>query len=526
MNYRLVFFSLVLFAICQTYSQTTIPADIVSLSELTYDKSPIIKRNTLTITNAEGNLQIQKSTFDYQLSSDVSLSRNSLNLFEADPRNEFIDNELNSRSTGASIGLFKTFRSSLSANLSVNYTMANDNFPFNSFSQNVGTYIQDHAISSTFSLTQPLLRGRGKSIATALEEASALNLQSTNNNVDFANSFEVLQTGIAYWQYVAAFKSLKIFEENEARVRRVLEITQELVKADKKPAGDLAQIQADLANQERQTNVAQRVLYGARLNLGRVIGLSEESSKNIGDPLNEFPTILESGYIKGVDINTLIDLARTNRDDLKAVEKSQQSIELQLNVADNNLKPQLDLTGFVNYGGMTMGNGLDRALASFSQTEGRNLGFGLRMSFTFPINNNLAKGSYLQNEAALMDQDIANKNLQRNISLNVSIAQNNLDNSVLILEKAKESLDFYQQVYENERVKFQNGLTTLLNLILFQERLTFAQLDYLQAHQQFASAIVNLRYETGTLLVVNADDTTKSITAIDRTLFYTIPNNN
>ena len=517
----LILFGFMLTGTYGIYAQETIPVDIVKLSEITLAKNPIIKRNLLSINNAEGSLQIQKSVFDYQLVSGLSLRRNALNLFELDPRNEFISNKLNSKNTGASIGLQKTFRSSLRASLSADYAMANDNFPFNRFSQNVGSYIEDHSLSSTLSLTQPLLRGRGKQFATAQEKASLLNLESTNETAQFANSFEIFQTVATYWQYVAAYKNFEIFKENEARVRNVLEITQKLVKADKRPAGDLAQIQADLANQERQTKVAEQALYSAKLNLGRSIGLTEVESKELGTPLDEFPTISESGYIKELDEAKFLEIAQNKRKDILASKNTQEALELQFRLAENNKKPQLDLTGFVNYGGMNMGNGLDRALATFSRNEGSNLGYGLSLNLSFPINNNLAKGSYKQNEVILKDQQITYENLKRNIDINVSIALNNLSNSVEILEKAIESLNFYQEVYNNEQVKFKNGLTILLNLIQFQERLTFAELDYLQAHQQFASAIINLRYETGTLLV---NQNNKEDSGINKALFYTIPN--
>ncbi|MEO0581446.1 MAG: TolC family protein, partial [Bacteroidota bacterium] len=69
-----------------------------------------------------------------------------------------------------------------------------------------------------------------------------------------------------------------------------------------------------------------------------------------------------------------------------------------------------------------------------------------------------------------------------------------------------------------EQIKFQNGLTTLLNLILFQERLTFSQLDYLNAQQEFALAIVNLRNETGTLIKVGDESSWT-----DLQTFYTLP---
>jgi len=525
MKDRIVLFPLVFFVVSSVFSQAKIAADIVNLSELTYYKSPIIERNDLTLDNAEGELQIQKSTFDYLLTSGISIGRNSLNLFNLDPRNEFLDGVVNSRSTTASLSLRKTFRTSTVANLSVDYTKTNDNFPINSFNENVGPNIDDHIVASTFSLTQPLLRGRGRSIVTIFEEVASLNLESASKNFVFANSFELLQTALSYWEYLTAYRSLNIFKENEARVKRVLDITQKLVDADKKPSGDLAQIQADLANQERQTSVANQLLYRARLNLGRAIGLSEDDSKKIGIPISEFPTILETGYKTEINLSALQEIAQNNREDINAARKTEQAAELQIKSAANNLQPILDLSGFVNYGGMNMGNGFSSAISAFSRNEGRDLGFGLRLDFTFPLNNNLAKGTYLQNEVLLKDQQIINENLERNININVSLALNNLNNSVSVLEKAKESLNFSQEVYDNEQIKFRNGLTTLLNLILFQERLTFAQLEYLEAHQQFASAIINLRYETGTLLESH-DMVNNELIKIRKELFYTIPTHN
>ena len=78
-------------------------------------------------------------------------------------------------------------------------------------------------------------------------------------------------------------------------------------------------------------------------------------------------------------------------------------------------------------------------------------------------------------------------------------------------------MDYYKEVYDNEQIRFQSGLTTLLNVIIFQERLTFAELDYLRAQFQQASAIAELRFRTGinTLLEGRSDTITD--------LFYTLP---
>lgn len=519
MKLNAIYFILMSFFTISIYGQSGVQCELSTLSKLTLDKSPSIKSGALNIDNAKANLQVQSSAFDYQLNSEVSLSNNKVYLFNADSRNEIIDDQIKTNNTDISIALQRKLRSGLSASLGVNYSQLSDNFPINRFNENVGPDISNHTVSTTLSLTQPLLKGRGKRITTALEKGSALNIESAQNNFEITGAYELLQMGIAYWQYLTSYKSLEIYRLNEKRVRNVLQITQELVKADKKPAGDVVQIRADLADKERQTKVAEQNLYNSKLNLGRVVGLSESESQEIGIPLNEFPEVSKSGFNEGLDITLMNQLAKKNRSDLKGFEKSNEAVELQLSLAKNNLKAQLDLTGFMNYGGMNMGNGIQNAFSGFGNREGRNYTIGLALNFTFPLNNNFAKGSFLQSKTTLNVQLISYNNLQRNIDLNINISLNNLKNSVLILNKAKESLGFYQSVFNNEQVKFQNGLTTLLNLILFQERLTFAELEYTIAQQQFAVAIINIRYETGTLILMEEN----KVKAPSNQVYYEIP---
>lgn len=499
--------------------QSKIKCDLLEITYRTFEKNPILKRSAYTIQDAEANLQIQKSVFDVNSYSGLTFKNSRYNLFEADPRTQFIDKVLKTNGADFSVGVRKKLRSGQTTDINLNYGFNNSNLPFDSFNQNVGAYWGNHLSTINFSLTQPLLRGKGRNIATILERTSLLYIENSIRNNEFSNSYEILQLGFAYWNYYTAFKNVEIYKQNESRVRNVLEITKELIKADKKPAGDLVQIQADLANQEKLTISAEQYLYEARINLGRVIGLSNDESLLLDMPINDFPTIAKSEYRNDLDKNAFIKLAKEKRSDVKAVRKISEALEIQHKLVENTTKPQLDLTGFVSYGSASTGNGIGETFSSFTNNQGRNTGAGAKLTFTFPINNNLAKGNLAKNNIAVNDQRVANENLQRNIELNISNSLNNLNNSVLILEKAKEALNNYTQAFNNERVKFQTGLTTILSLILFQERLTSSELQYLQAQQQFANAIVNLRHETGTLLFQDNRGFT-----VDQKVFYSIPN--
>ena len=474
-----------------------IQCNLTTLYNITVAKSPTIQRQNVQHKLAEVDKKAAASLFDYQIFSELSVNRSSQNLFDLDPRKDLIGKQINTNSLTFSGGFQRTFRSGLSANAGLNYSRLADNFPFNSFNENIGANISDNSTNISVSISQPLLRGRGRDITTANEKVASMGIESQKFNNTFTSSGEVFNMVIGYWQYLGASDALEIYRSNEARVGKVLEITNELVKADKRPKVDLLQIQADLKSQERQTIQAEQRLYAARQNLGRTIGLSTIESDLLGVPRNEFPKI--ENISSGLNLQSFLDLAHKNRTDLKSIKKSLEILSVFVDVAGNNMKPQLDVSATLSYGGLDAGNGIHRFASALVQNEGRSYQIGVGISYLFPINNNNAEANLLSNQLRYTDQEIQLNNQIRNIEVNVSIAYNNLLNSIAAVEKSKHFLDYSKEVFANEQYKFQTGLTTLLNLILFQERLTFAQLDYIQNQQQFAIAISNLRYETGTI---------------------------
>lgn len=500
-------------------AQSSYDSNLIELSKTAIEKSPILKRNVYTISNSEADFQIQKSNFDYNLISNLSYQKNGYHLFESDPRNKYLDKILNSNNLDITAAINRRFRTGQIIEIGLQYLYNNNNIPFNNFSQTIPAYRGDYTSLLNFSITQPLLRGRGRSVNTLNEKASQLYIESAKQNNEFITSLEILKVGEAYWSYYTAFKTLNIYKQNEKRVEDVLFMTEELVKADKKPAGDLAQIRADLANQKKFTILAHQNYFTAKINLGRVIGISDSEAELLKDPIDEYPNIDSSGYTEIINKQKLFEIGLANRKDFVANEKVLEALKLYQKLAENNLKPQLDLTGFGFYGNSSQGNGKSFQLNSFFNNEGKYMGVGAKVTFSFPLNNNYAKGNLTKNNIALAEQVIQNENLKRNLELNINIAFNNLENSIRALEQSKLALNNYKEAYESEQLKFKTGLTTLLNVILFQERLTSSEIEYLRAQQNFASAIINLRHETGTLIEANRDGF-----IVKKENYYTIPN--
>lgn len=496
-----------------------ITCELSHISALSIEKNPQIQRYRYRIAQARANRQTATSAFDFQLVADANYNRDRLHLFNQDSRFSSTDGRVLTNNYSYSAGLQRTFRSGLSSRLSLEHARIANNYPFNDFGEERPAFLADNFSTVRASVSQPLLRGRGKKYATAFERSAQKLVRQTELDLIFGVTGELLDMTTAYWNYLGNFKRASIFKENEDRVRKVLEITQELVDADRKAKNDLIQIQADLKDKERQSLVANQLLYRSRQNLGRSIGLDEVESTFLSDPVNAFPTLAEANYYEEIDLESLLELAREKRTDLKALITAKESLQIDFERARNDIMPQLDLLGSLSYGGTDVGNGFGQVFTPLSRIPGRNVRFGLGLSFQFPVNNNAAKANFLRNKVLVSDQEVAIDNQIRNIELNISIVLNELHNNVRKLEKAEQALQFYQEVFSDEQIKFQNGLTTLLNLILFQERLTFSQLDYLQAQEDFANSIASLRFETGTLLPIE-DNASFSI---DREVFFVLP---
>lgn len=518
MKRNLLFMACLLGIVSVTQGQNTLPADLLSLSRFALDHNFDIRRSELSVENARADLTVEKGAFDFQFNSKLAYEHTGYSLFERDPRNEFLKGKLNTNGWDLTTALQKKFRTSQLFEVGVQYAFDNNNLPFNDFSDPLPRYRGNYIGTLNLSITQPLLRGRGKRITQIPETMAELFIEVTDKEAMHLNSAKLTETVNAYWGYYTAYRALEIYRQNEDRARRVLEMTQELVQADKKPFGDLAQIEADLANQEGMTYRAEQNLYARKMELGRTLGLSEAQSREIGDPEDDYPETGESLSVHKPSIHYFMDLAKENRTDLEAAEIHKTALEEGIYLARDQLRPQLDLGGFGFYGNASQGTGKVFKASSLTSTPGRYWGVGAQLTFSFNLNNRVAKGNLTKSKLAYDDQVLAREDLERNIDLNLKIAYSDFNQSLLILDRAQVALQKYEEAFENEQERFTAGLTTLLNLIIYQERWTNAQLGFIEAQEQYAQAILLLRHETGTLLSEGPNGV-----YLDKEKYYTIP---
>lgn len=445
------------------------------------------------VESSKGRLQTASGQFDVRLQSSVSHSRDNTPLLESTSLEE---TKIITDVTTYRFSVSNQLRSGAVISPGIEVSRTKDNFSNETAPARAG---------ATFSIQLPLLRGRGKEVVAANETAARRDLESSILDLHQATAQSILNTTLAYWNYVAAKKDLDILRESESRANILVKETQTLIEADEIPAADLTQLLANLAIKTASRIQAEQRLFEARQNLGIEMGLPFQDISALPLPSDEFPKINKEVLPESTAIQFFIDQALNRRADLLALKQRQKSLEVLTVAARNGLKPQLDLSVDIGYAGLEEGGGLGDFFRSFARnTAGLNV--SATLGYDWPVQNNSAQGLLVQQEAVLQQLTIQIHDLARRISSGVAVAIADLRNSSAELQKSQEAIRLFQITVDNEKQKLRLGTSTLIDVISFEDRLTDALRQNISEYLRYANALVHLRFETGTLLTIEQQE--------------------
>jgi outer membrane protein len=344
-------------------------------------------------------------------------------------------------------------------------------------------------------LSQPLLRGRGSEVTLAPVRSTRDEVAASTQDVRHLKAASVLSTAVAYWNYVAAVRRLDIFRQAETRARTFFDETQALIQAGARPAVDRKQVQANLASRLAQRMSGEQGVYEARQNLGLAIGIPYQQIDALPLPSDAFP----DAPAAMPPLDAMVALARQHRSDLESARRREASASTLLLVAEDNLRPKLDLLANVGYAGLDEGANLSRYLTSIGT---RATGPQVTVGFSWDVSptNNQALGRLARVRSQVSQSRIETTELERTLASNVAVALDNVRHSTDRLTSAREATQLYVSAVQDQRDLQQLGAATIIDLLNTEDRLTSAQLDELTAMLTLSIAITQLRFETGTLI--------------------------
>ena len=352
----------------------------------------------------------------------------------------------------------------------------------------------------SFNYTQPLLAGRKTdNQRTALETQV---IQGQISEIQLSSQIAIItnQIRVAYWGLRAAIELIEIQRRSLAQAQELLE--QNAIRVQLGTMSDLQVIQA-----EAQVASAEQSLLGAEIAWrNQELIFKRLLVSGPDDPLltqTLVPTGLPVLVQQAIDIEAAVSTALDQRADLRQTRYQREMSELDLAVTSNNTRPDLNLTAAYSLQG-TGGDLFERTRLGgdpmLVETGGYLDGlstiwyrdtptWSLTLNFSYPIGNGAAKANVRRARLQMEQTDLALRNQELGIVIEVTNAGLTVNDTFLLLQAAQRSREVSERAAEVEVTRFGVGASTNYEVTLAQDQLTQARLSELRAMINYVNAI-------------------------------------
>jgi outer membrane protein len=347
--------------------------------------------------------------------------------------------------------------------------------------------------TTTFSISQPLLRGAGKRVNTY----SIRVLEYQRHITDAMTKLEVIRVlanaDRGYWRLYAARKELEVRQQEYESAQAQLAQTRRMVALGEKAAVEETRSEAGVAERLDGIIKAKKALADRQRELKQIM---TEAGLGIDSPVLVVP-MTEPDPVR-YDINK-------ERLSASAVENRMEMLEVELQLAQdsstvdyyrNQTLPlaALDYTYNMNGIGAARSDAYDMMFDRASESH------RVGMSLIVPLGNEAAKNRLLEAQYRKRQRLLSKENRRVQIEMEVLGAIEQLEANWQSILAGRQNSILAGRLYEAEKRQFTLGLRTATDVLDAQAKFANAQSTEIRALTEYQIAQVDLAYATGTLL--------------------------
>ncbi|MCC5024353.1 MAG: TolC family protein [Candidatus Synoicihabitans palmerolidicus] len=202
-------------------------------------------------------------------------------------------------------------------------------------------------------ISVPLMRGWGRDAANVNERLAQSVLVATRDVARHNVAERVSQTTLAYWSTLASVQNLEILRESEQRALELSDQLQDMVRVGEIEAAILEEARADLLRRRGDVEGAALALAVNWQRLAASMGLRPEEMGPAPELAGGFPAEPATLTWDGATKRWLVGQALAERGDFRAVTQVEQTNDIYLRNALNDLRSALDLEVRAGYSGLT-----------------------------------------------------------------------------------------------------------------------------------------------------------------------------
>ncbi len=315
-------------------------------------------------------------------------------------------------------------------------------FNSNKLSTNDSLSLLNPSLSSNlqFTVTQPLLKNFGLFPNHAPILIAQRNLKQARANFQGEVNDVILQIVANYWNVVLARENLTVQKKSLEEAEKSYDRDKKALSLGALPPLDIYRSQSQVATRRVGVIQAEYSLKQAEDQFRRGVGADLDPAIRVLDlDLTDRPE--PTGELPSTDIATALTRALANRPELDRVHEQLASDELSVRLAHNNLKPDLELSGFYAGNGVA-GNspvsGNTGVYNSLSQVFHFTYpAYGASLSLTLPIKNHSGEANLADALVSRTRDQYQERQTKQSITLEVTRAVHALEEAKLTMEAAR-----------------------------------------------------------------------------------------
>lgn len=360
----------------------------------------------------------------------------------------------------------------------------------------------------TFSLSQPLWRRAGLFANRAPILIARRGVKQSKAEFESQLNNTVARVISQYWDVVQAARSVEVQRQSLERAEASYKHDKRALELGALSPLDIYRSESKVAQRRIAVVQAEYSLKRAQESLRQAIGADLDARVGALD-LELTDSAEAKGDLASVDLKDALALAEKSRPDLEAQRQQLAVDDVNIRVAANNLRPEVDLSAtytsngvggivFDNSGNVVSSGGFADSL---SQVGG--FGFptyGVNLQLRLPVRNSAAAAdlgtAMVSKKRALYQM----RGLEQNAATEVKNAVHDLEQAEILLTASKDSLDVAAKSLAAEERKYQLGAQTIFFVLDAQDTLSQAEQALLQAQIAYQKALTELDRATGQLL--------------------------
>ncbi len=352
----------------------------------------------------------------------------------------------------------------------------------------------DQTASYSISITQPLLRDFGSNVS----QAPIKRAQSKRREADFRlknQVYDQLQaTEFAYWRLADSYERRALRESNIKLAEDQLAETQERKNMGMATELETLQAESNLARRNEEIIRADQAIANAADTLMAAMGSLDASlsienrpavqnlvaSENAPDPFQEvLSTSLERNFNAAIQNEIL------------------KQLEQDRILAENSKRPEVDLNLSSRFGGRSNRN----ANSAFDRAANRQEeDWGLELGLSLPWGRRASKSNLRQVDYSIDRAYLRLDEIEQDLIQSVRTAWRSLRTTQEQLRAAALVVKLQQATFDQEMGKYEEGLSSLRDVLETQRDLDNAVLSFLDAQLSTVESEIRLARAEGTLL--------------------------